>query len=207
MRVILASTSPRRREILASLGIPFEVIAPQFDEQISPPAPIEDEVLGFALGKAQSVASGISGSIVIGSDTMISLDGRKIGKPSGVADARKILESLSGERHKIYTSVAIIDRSGGPGQCTIDIVEVRMRRLAPEEIDRYLETGESWDKAGAYSIQGEGRRLIEAVKGDYLAAVGLPLAPIASYLADRGIAIDHGWHKFYPMDAAIKRMG
>ena len=201
MRLILASTSPRRREILARLGIPFEVIAPQFDERISPATPIEDEVLGFALGKAQSVASKISGSIVIGSDTMISLDGKKIGKPSDTADARRLLESLSGEKHKIYTSVAIIDRCGGPGQCTIDIVEVQMRRLTPEEIERYLDTGESWDKAGAYSIQGKGRHLIEAVKGDHLAAMGMPLAPIASYLADHGIAIDHGWHEFSPTHA------
>ncbi|HEX9786927.1 MAG TPA: Maf family protein, partial [Candidatus Binatia bacterium] len=172
MRLILASTSPRRREILALLGAPFEVIAPQFVERVSVHASIEDEVLQFAAGKAQSVASRNPGSMVVGSDTMILLDGDKIGKPVDEADARRILGWLSGKTHKIYTSVAIVDGTGGPGLRTVETVLVTMREFTPGDIDRYLAEGESLDKAGAYSIQGKGRDLIAAMEGDYLAAVG-----------------------------------
>ena len=190
MEVILASTSPRRREILGLLGVPFAVIAPEFDEQVSPHLKIADEVLAFAVGKAQSVARRFPGSIVIGSDTMIFLGGEKIGKPADEGDARRILRLLSGKRHEIYTSVAIVDGSGGPGLRAIETVDVDMRCLTLEEIERYLESGESMDKAGAYSIQGQGRKLIQAIEGDYLAAVGMPIRPIANYLKDRGLKIE-----------------
>jgi len=187
MRLILASTSPRRREILALLGVPFEVIAPEFDEVSAAHLSIEKEVLDFAVGKAESVAVANPDSIVVGSDTMISLDGRKIGKPTDEADARSILQLLSGKRHRIYTSVAIVDSCGGPGIRTVEAVDVEMRPFKADEIERYLAGGESMDKAGAYSIQGEGRHLITAMRGDYLAAVGMPLKPIADYLMIRGV--------------------
>jgi septum formation protein len=187
MRLILASTSPRRREILALLGTPFEVIAPEFDEQVSGHLSIEDEVLRFAVGKAQSVATKNPGSIVIGSDTMIQLGGEKIGKPLDAEDARRILSMLSGKTHKIHTSVAIIDGAGGVGLRTVESVLVAMRELSPREIDRYLAAGESLDKAGAYAIQGQGLSLIAGMEGDYLAAVGMPLVPISRYLTDRGL--------------------
>ncbi len=119
MRLILASTSPRRREILALLGVPFEVIAPKFDEQVSPHSTIEEEVLDFAAAKAASVASNNRGSIVIGSDTMIFLNGEKIGKPFDEAHARRILGLLSGKTHTIYTSVAIDRRQRGTAACTL----------------------------------------------------------------------------------------
>lgn len=189
MRLILASTSPRRREILALLGTPFEVIAPAFDERVSQGVPIDREVLDFALGKARSVAASNPGSIVIGSDTMIQLDGQKIGKPSDAADARRILSALSGKTHTIYTSVAIIDGTGGDGVKTVERVRVTMHRLSPGEIERYVATGESLDKAGAYSIQGEGRKLVAEMAGDYLAAVGMPLKAIAAYLKARGVKL------------------
>lgn len=184
MRLILASTSPRRREILGLLGRPFEVIAPEFDERISTHLSIGEEVLQFAVGKARSVAAKHPESIVIGSDTMIQLDGEKIGKPLDAADARRILRLLSGKAHKIYTSVAIIDGIGGPGLTRIETVVLKMRELSADEIESYVATGESLDKAGAYSIQGQGRHLIAAMEGDYLAAVGMPLKPVAGYLKD-----------------------
>jgi septum formation protein len=187
MRLILASTSPRRREILALLGLPFEVIAPEFDEQPSSGRAVEHDVLDFALGKAQSVARQHPGSIVVGSDTMILINSTKIGKPEGIADAKQILRRLSGKTHRIFTSVAIVDSLGGPGLTTVDEVTVKMRDYSQEEIERYLLRNESLDKAGGYSIQGEGRALIESIRGDYLAAVGLPLKPIADYLCSRGV--------------------
>jgi len=197
MRIILASSSPRRREILALLGLPFEAIAPNFEETPSSPRLAEDEVLEFALGKAQSVAKNNPDGIVIGSDTMILIGGEKIGKPSGVENARQILRMLSGKSHRILTSVALLDGTGGPGLRIVEEVSVKMRAFTDAEIERYLALNESLDKAGAYSIQGEGRALIEAIEGDYLAAVGLPLKPIAGYLASRGISFPLNLEKLY----------
>jgi septum formation protein len=128
-------------------------------------------------------------TIVIGSDTMISLDEAKIGKPRDLSDARAMLCKLAGRTHYIYTSVAIIDGSGGPGLRSLEKVTVLMRDFSDTEVEAYLACGESLDKAGAYSIQGEGRQLIASIEGDYLAAVGLPLKAIADYLKDRGIAV------------------
>jgi septum formation protein len=188
MRLVLASTSPRRREILALLGLPFDVTHPDFEEIVSSHRRIEEEVLDFAIGKAQSVARQNPQALVIGSDTMISLDGAKIGKPRDLSDARTMLGKLAGRTHYIYTSVAIIDGSGGSGLKVIEKVVVRMRDFSDAEVEDYLVYGESIDKAGAYSIQGKGRHLIASIEGDYLAAVGLPLKPIAEYLKDRSIA-------------------
>jgi septum formation protein len=187
MKLVLASSSPRRREILGLLGLPFEAVAPDFEETISPDRSAQQEVLDFALGKAQSVAKENPDSIVIGSDTMILLNGAKIGKPMGIEDARLILRALSGKHHRILTSVVIHDGTGGPGLQAVEEVAVKIRGLSAAEIERYLACDESLDKAGAYSIQGEGHALIESIDGDYLAAVGLPLKPIAGYLKHRGI--------------------
>jgi len=197
MKIVLASTSPRRREILALLGVPFEVIAPSYEECVLPQRVIDDEVLDFAVGKAESVARRHSGAIVIGSDTMILIDGEKIGKPDGIDDAKAMLGLLSGKTHRIFTGVAILDGLGGPGLRAVEKVSVRMRAYSEGEIARYLAAGESLDKAGAYSIQGLGRALIEAIDGDYLAAVGLPLRPIADYLTSRGIAVAADVERLY----------
>ena len=188
MRLILASTSPRRREILSLLGLPFDAIAPEFDERVSAHLSIEDEVLDFAVGKARSVAVHHPEAIVIGSDTKIFLDGVKIGKPLDLADAKRILRLLSGRTHLIYTSVAIIDGVGDGLQMTAK-VSVDMRPYDDNAINRYLACDESMDKAGAYSIQGEGSKLIARIDGDFLAAVGMPLRPIAEYLQRRHVEL------------------
>jgi septum formation protein len=197
MRLILASTSPRRREILELLGLPFEIIAPKFDEVSSSDRAVEDEVLDFATGKALSVARHYPASLVIGSDTMILINTFKIGKPDSTSEARRILCLLSGKTHRIFTSVAVIDGSGGPGLRMVEEVSVKMRDYSEKEMEKYLSSNESLDKAGAYSIQGEGRTLIESIRGDYLAAVGLPLKPIADYLQNRGIPVPLNIAKLY----------
>ena len=197
MRLILASISPRRREILALLGLPFETLAPDFDETLSSHRRAEDEVLEFALGKAQSVAKNNPAALVIGSDTMILIGGEKIGKPNGAENARQILRALSGKNHRILTSVALLDGTGGPGLRTVEEVSVKMRAFTDAEIERYLCQNESLDKAGAYSIQGAGGALIESIGGDYLAAVGLPLKPIARYLASRSISLPVDVERLY----------
>jgi septum formation protein len=197
MRLILASTSPRRREIITLLGLPYEVIAPEFDELASSDRPIVEEVLDFALGKAQSVASNHPKSMIVGSDTMILIDATKIGKPDGIADAKEMLRLLSGKTHRIFTSVAILDDLGGPGLRMVEEVWVKMHDYSMKEIEHYLSCDESLDKAGAYSIQGEGRALIESIRGDYLAAIGLPLKLIADYLKSRGISVPSDVDKIY----------
>lgn len=201
MQLILASSSPRRREILALLGAPFAIVAPEFEERITSDRPIEQEVLDFAAGKARSVARHHPDSIIIGSDTMIFLDGVKIGKPKDTRDAARILGALSGRTHRICTGVAIVDTAGGPGLTAMEEVSVDMRAYTSEEIGGYLGHGESLDKAGAYSIQGEGGSLIAAIRGDYLAAVGLPLRPIASYLQQRGLSFSLDVDRFYQRKA------
>ena len=189
MRLILASSSPRRRQILGLLGLPFDVIQPDFEEIVSRQRNIEDEVLYFGVGKAESVARQSPQAIVIGSDTMISINGEKIGKPRDLSDAGRMLRTLAGRMHHISTSIAIIDGLGGPGLEAVEKVKIKMRDLSDAEVERYLACNESLDKAGAYSIQGEGRHLIETIEGDYLAAVGLPLKPVAEYLKNRGIVL------------------
>ncbi|HTN70761.1 MAG TPA: Maf family protein, partial [Methylomirabilota bacterium] len=117
------------------------------------------------------------------------LNKNKFGKPNGIEDAKNMLRALAGKTHRIFTSVAIIDGLGGPGLKYVEKVSVRMRAYSKEEIEHYLSCNESLDKAGAYSIQGQGRALIESIRGDYLAAVGLPLKPIAGYLQSRGLPL------------------
>src|SRR5258708_35858396 len=142
MGLLLASTSPRRREILALLGASFEVIAPEFDETLSADLSIEDEVLQFAAGKARSVARGRAQSVVIGSDTMIGLDGGKIGKPADLADAARILRSLAGKTHIIYTAVAIVD-DNGPGLTTLEKALVERPAYRVGWSDNFLSCGDS----------------------------------------------------------------
>ncbi len=189
MRIILASTSPRRRDIMSLLGLPFEVRDPDFQETTREDLTPEAEALELALGKARSIAAGEADALVVGGDTLIAIDNEKIGKPSNPDDAGSILRRLSGRAHRILTGVALIDSATGREDTYLERVEVRMRRSTEAEIADYLARGESMDKAGAYSIQGEGHRLIERMRGDYLAAVGLPLRPIALHLRQLGVEV------------------
>ena len=164
-------------------------MAPDFEERVCLARSVEDEVLQFALGKAESVASRHPGAVVIGADTVVVLDGIRFGKPADMDDAKKTLSALSGKTHLILTSVAVSDGAGEAGFQHLEKVLVKMRPFSADEIDRYLSRNESMDKAGAYSIQGHGRALIESISGDYLAAVGMPLRQLAGYLESRGIAL------------------
>ena len=197
MRIILASTSPRRRDILALLGVPFEVRPPDFRETTRDDLTAGEEALELALGKARSVASVEPDALVVGGDTLIALDGEKIGKPEDAEDAASILRRLSGRTHRILTGVALIHHATGREQTHLKRVEVRMRHSSDAEIAGYVAQGESMDKAGAYSIQGKGHRLIESIRGDYLAAVGLPLRPIADYLRIAGADVPADVEKLY----------
>ncbi len=197
MRIILASTSPRRRDILAFLGLPFEVRHPDFLETTREDLTPEAEALELALGKARSVASGVADALVVGGDTLIALGQEKIGKPRDTHDAQSILRRLSGRTHRILTGVALIDSATGRESTRLERVEVRMRSSTDAEIADYLSLDESMDKAGAYSIQGRGHQLIESLRGDYLAAVGLPLRTIAEYLRNAGVEVPEDIERLY----------
>ncbi|MBI3811876.1 MAG: septum formation protein Maf [Nitrospirae bacterium] len=186
MRLILASTSPRRKEILSLLGLPFEVVSPGIEEIFRPDRSPSDEAVYWAVEKTRTVHRRYPDALVIGSDTVIDLDGKSIGKPVDRDDAVRILSLLAGRTHTVVTAVAVV-LSGKDERVAVEMTKVRMRPASREVLIQYAATGEPLDKAGAYSLQGEGRKLIEALEGDYLSAVGLPLRTVAGLLREAGI--------------------
>jgi len=188
-KLILASTSPRRREIFARLGLPFESIAPTFEELSDDVRDVKEETLFFAESKARSVMHGLKNHIVIGSDTLIAYQGQKIGKPENAEAAKTILKMLQGRSHEIYTAVFVMDVSGHTQASSLEKVKVRMHEMSEAEIEDYVATKEPLDKAGAYAVQGIGSRFIRELKGDRLAAIGLPLGVLARFLSERGFTL------------------
>jgi septum formation protein len=202
MRLILASTSPRRKVLLERLGIPFDIIAPRYQEVMTPNLTAEQQVVAFALGKARSI--GIADAFVLGSDTLVVVDDLILGKPADIADARRMLTLLRGRTHRVITGVAlIIPRGDGlvgaihacpitSGESPLlwhEVTEVRMRDMSNEQIEWYLTTEEPFDKAGAYAIQGIGGQFIEQVNGNIDNVIGLPLQSVAAALQRYGFAI------------------
>ncbi len=187
MRLILASTSPRRHELLTLLGLPFDVIIPPFVEKVMPHLPAGEQAIEFATGKARSCAALCPGALILGSDTLISLGSEVLGKPADLADAEAILRRLAGQTHRIVTAVALTRPESEQCDVQVATVLVRMKPLNEEALVAYLRTGDSLGKAGAYSIQGDGAALIERIEGDYTAAVGLPLRMVAGMLQRRGM--------------------
>lgn len=183
MRVILASTSPRRRELLSLLEVPFDIVTPAFEEHIQPDVPAVEQARAFAEGKARVVAAARPEAVVLGSDTLIEVDHLVVGKPHTVEEARIMLTALRGRRHRIWTAVAVCRPSIGFEETACSMVDVWMKAWTEVELHTYLATKESLDKAGGYAIQGHGADLIERIEGDYTAAVGLPLRASAELLA------------------------
>ncbi|MBH0185452.1 MAG: septum formation protein Maf [Nitrospira sp.] len=189
MRLVLASTSPRRRELLSLLGLSFEVCPPTFIEQPIPGRSPLEQVARFALEKARSVARTCPEDLVLGSDTVIELNGCLLGKPRDLKDARVMLTSLAGRSHVVHTAVALCGQVWGIDVVEVATTTVSMKPDIGDEIEWYLATGESLGKAGAYSIQGQGANLIEKIDGDYTAVVGLPLQVSARLLRAAGYPV------------------
>jgi septum formation protein len=187
--LVLASTSPRRKELLALLQVPFEVVDPKFDERIHAEIPPESQAWTFALGKAQSCARRHAGSLILGSDTLIALGETILGKPADRAQAGAMLRRLRGRSHRIYTAVALYDPARNFQDVAVDIVQVWMKPFSDADLEAYLEGGEWHGKAGAYSIQGKGGDFIERIEGDFTAAVGLPLRLTVSLLKKQGLSV------------------
>ena len=181
--ILLASTSPQRRAILEQLGIPFDVVAPEYEEHDPPDADPVDLVREHALGKARSVAAQAGERPVLGVDTSVWLDGFLYGKPTDATDAERMLEQLAGKTHTVVSGLCVLT----PGW---EVVEhestyVTFRGLTPRELARHLAHGEWEGRAGGYAIQGRGAALVERIEGDYLNVVGLPAALLVKLLAER----------------------
>lgn len=189
MPLILASTSPRRRELLALLGIPFNVKIPPFEERLEVDCPATQQVMSFAQGKAQSVARQEPEAIVLGSDTVIELNHHVLGKPGDLAEARAMLRRLAGRGHFVRTAVALVCSSRAIDVVALSTAVVRMKPFDEQMHERYLGTRESLGKAGAYSIQGEGGDLVDSIDGDFPTVVGLPLRLVAQLLTQAGVSV------------------
>lgn len=179
--LVLASTSPRRRELLKSLGIVFQTVVPPFEEKPTP-LPAGEEALYFAEQKARSVADKCPNSLVLASDTLIECEGEKLGKPKDKSDAKRMLRLLSGKMHRLYTALVFFDTRDGSFKKHLETVFVTFKPLTPEQIENYVASGEPMGKAGAYAIQEKGNELVQKVEGDINAVVGLPLKPIKEWL-------------------------
>jgi len=181
--LLLSSTSPQRRAILHQLGIPFDVVAPRYEEHDPEEADAERLVCDHALGKARSVAAEAGDRPVLGVDTTVVLGGRIYAKPEHAGDAERMLEELSGRTHAVVSGLCLVT----PGWEIVSAVATRVtfRALTPRELASYVSSGEWEGRAGAYAIQGRGGALVRRVEGDYLNVVGLPASLLVQLLAER----------------------
>ena len=189
----LASGSPRRRELLADLGIAFQIMVSNVAETLAPDLPPEEQAIALAEEKARAVASGIETGVVLGADTVVVLDGKLLGKPEDDADAIDMLRLLSGREHRVVTGVAVIDAATGSLRSSAVSSVVRFHDLSDDDIAAYVATGEPQDKAGAYAIQGLGGDLVSDLDGCFSNVVGLPLCETASLLSDAGLMMSATW--------------
>ena len=187
MKLILASSSLRRAEILANAGLPFTVLTSPVDESPSPGEAPAALVQRLANAKADIVtARAVGPAIVLGADTEVVLDDKILGKPRSTEDARRMLQQLSGRTHSVLTGVALIRLPDGERRQFVESTLVHFRPITEEELSSYLATGEPFDKAGAYGIQGHAGRFIPRVEGCYFNVVGLPLSRVLTELQSLG---------------------
>lgn len=183
---VLASASPRRKELLEKMGLQFSIVVSEADESaVSRDIPVNLYVQELALLKASATAKMLlrnKKALIIAADTIVTLDGEILGKPDGEDGAKKMLSSLSGRTHEVYTGYCIMRISDGKTVCNSVKTEVKFKTLTEQKIRSYIESGEPMDKAGAYGIQGLGSMLIEKINGDYFNVVGLPVSALADTL-------------------------
>ena len=183
--LILASGSPRRRELLSRMGYTFEICAPDVDEHVTGHA--RDIVYTLAQRKARAAAEHCRQGVIIASDTLVSLDGAPLGKPADEADARRMLLTLSGREHEVFTGVCVLDAETGRSETRTVRTGVTFRALSPGEIDAYIATGEPMDKAGAYAIQGGAGAFVSALDGELENVIGFPVVEVGEMLKDFGM--------------------
>lgn len=185
--VVLASGSPRRSELLTQMGIPFEVIAADVDEQCT--GTPQEQVCTLALRKAMAVQPFHKERIILAADTLVHKGNQTLGKPQTPAQARDMLQLLSGAWHEVYTGVCLINGAGGKHSVAFEMTRVRFSHLSDQMIDAYVRTGEPMDKAGAYAIQGRGGMFVEEIQGSPSNVIGLPMALVHSMFLKFGIDV------------------
>lgn len=184
--IILASASPRRRELLKNMGLDFSIIVSDADEDaVDTSVPPDIYVQELALLKATAAAKRVldrKNALIISADTIVVYDNKVLGKPKDDLEAKAMLKMLSGKIHQVYTGFCVLRMRDAMTVCKSVCTNVRFRHLTDEKIERYVATGESADKAGAYGIQGYGAMLVDAIQGDYFNVVGLPVSELAEIL-------------------------
>lgn len=186
---VLASGSPRRREIFAKTGLPFEIDVSDYEEDMTLALPPEELAMHLSKGKAEAVAAEHSDAIIIAADTIVVYEEKALGKPKTEEKAREMLTLLNGRQHEIVTGVTILDMRDGRSTSFFDTTRVFMKTVPPTTIDAYIKTGEPLDKAGAYALQGKGAILIEKIEGDFFNAMGLPIGRLVEELQNFGVKV------------------
>jgi len=186
-KIILASGSPRRREIFKKLGINFQYVTSNIEEKFDESLSVYEQVVKLATMKAYKVANIYDEAFIVGADTVVYLENKIIGKPKDIVDAKNILKSLSGKMHEVITGVAIVNKREKLIERFYEKTEVYFRKLNDALIDWYIDTDEPMDKAGAYGIQGAGSLLVEKIYGDYDNVVGLPVGKLLEAFGRLGI--------------------
>lgn len=198
-KIILASSSPRRKMLLEQICVPFEIIESEIEENISLENSPYEGVKTLATQKARNVSEKINyESVIIGADTMIAFRGELLGKPGDNLVALENLKRLQGNKHTVYTGVCVIvkDNDGNSSEYTlVDYADVYMRKMSDEELITFINTKEYCDKAGGYAIQGKGALMIDKIDGDYNTVVGLPLTKLYLLLKKIGIDIAKYWNE------------
>jgi len=189
-RVVLASASPRRRQLLNLIGIAHEVRPANIDETMRPRETPRRHAERLAREKASAIAKRDPDLITIGADTIVVVNRKVLGKPRDTDDAARMIALLSGREHVVTTAVAV--SRGKKLRSAVEEVRVKFRRLRDDEIEAYIATGEPMDKAGAYGIQGYGATIVERIEGDYFAVMGLPIVRLVGLLRDVGISYRFG---------------
>ena len=187
--LVLASASPRRRELLQQIGLDFTVAVSQVVESAYDATSPGKLVMELAQAKAEWIQSGPAGAVIIGADTVVVVDEHILGKPADEEDAVSMLRLLRGREHQVYSGVAVVDTQSGLKIREYEMTRVFMREYADDEISHYVATGEPFDKAGSYAIQGRGALLIRGIEGCYTNVVGLPLARLGQMLKKVGIPL------------------
>lgn len=190
LRVLLASASPRRHDLLNLIGIPHEVVPANIDERVRGRESPRKHAERLSREKASAVIGPDSNVVAIGADTIVLIDKKILGKPANAVDAGSMLALLSGREHTVVTAVAVA--RGKKIASAVEEVAVKFRKLSDDEIDAYIATGEPMDKAGAYGIQGYGATIVERIEGDYFAVMGLPLVRLVSLLGNLGVRYGFG---------------
>lgn len=188
--IVLASASPRRKELLTQIGLTFRVVASVAEENLdalsgSPAEKAEK----LALLKAREVAARLSKEVVVGADTIVVLGERIFGKPKNEAEAMDMLHTLSGREHCVITGVAVVDAESGVSKVSHEVTKVRFAALSEEKIRAYIHKGSCYDKAGAYGIQDWGALLVERIEGCYFNVVGMPLMRLSRMMEEFGIRV------------------